>query len=77
MLTGLLCAVLLDQSYKSALDNLELLRQQWERDMTALCCNFQTLEEERINNMRNEMWAHSNVVSTTASCVDQVSYFLN
>lgn len=62
-----------DQSYKTSLDNLEHLRQQWEREMTALCQSFQHLEEERINNLRNEMWAHSNIVSTTATCVDQVS----
>lgn len=41
--------------------------------MTKMCDTFQELELERIGFLRNEIWIHVNMHSTTLYDVDQVS----
>ncbi|KAL4223466.1 proline-serine-threonine phosphatase interacting protein [Mactra antiquata] len=57
-----------DTAYKQSVDTLEHARVHWIADMEDCCRNFQSLEEERIYIIRDELWKCSNIDSQL--CVD-------
>lgn len=58
-----------DSIFRTAVDGLEQARVQWEQETESSCESFQQLEEERIQNVRNSMWATTNLNS--ALCVNE------
>eukprot|EP00128_Syssomonas_multiformis_P007324 Colp12_sorted_trinity150504_noHs@29259 len=56
-----------DISYQESVRQLENIRVEWENATEAAYEKFQTLEEERIDYLRNNMWALTNFLSS--SCV--------
>ncbi|XP_041365804.1 proline-serine-threonine phosphatase-interacting protein 2-like isoform X2 [Gigantopelta aegis] len=62
-----------DLAYQSSLDALEHARMEWENAFQTACNEFQSLEEERIAFMREEMWKSTNIDSLTAVSVDESS----
>lgn len=61
-----------DEVYKKSVQTLEDSRTSWETSMTKFCHEAQTLEEERIHFLRNEMWVVTNHVSENCVSVDNV-----
>ncbi|ESO94005.1 hypothetical protein LOTGIDRAFT_105043 [Lottia gigantea] len=55
-----------EDAYKSSVHTLDVARRQWEDDMSLACQAFQTMEEERINYLRDLMWTCSNLDSQMA-----------
>lgn len=55
--------------YKTAVEQLETARVQWEKEMENACQVFHRLEEERISFLRDVLWKSTNVDSQV--CVDQ------
>ena len=47
--------------------------QKWEQSWKAFCDSCQDLEEERIEFMKDNMWAYANAVSTVCVSDDEVS----
>ncbi len=60
-----------DAAYREAVRTLDETRQQWEREMTRCCIQFQQAEIERIEFMRNAMWFFTNCCSATSVRDDQ------
>lgn len=58
--------------YHTLVNQLETARQLWEAEMCKMCDTFQEVELERIGFLRNELWVHINIDSTTMLDVDQV-----
>ncbi|KAJ8035942.1 Proline-serine-threonine phosphatase-interacting protein 1 [Holothuria leucospilota] len=61
-----------NEVYKKSVQTLEDSRTSWETSMTKFCHEAQTLEEERIHFLRNEMWVVTNHVSENCVSVDNV-----
>ncbi|GAB6032094.1 proline-serine-threonine phosphatase interacting protein [Chamberlinius hualienensis] len=57
----------INQVYRSALERFENYRQIWEEQTELAYMKFQSLEEERIDYLRNSMWVVTNLGS--AACV--------
>ena len=51
--------------------------QRWEKEWKAFCDACQDSEEERIEFMKDNMWAYANAVSTVCVSDDEVRYALN
>ena len=49
--------------------------QKWELDWKAFCDSCQDLEEERMEFMKDNMWAYANAVSTVCVSDDEVSVY--
>lgn len=47
--------------------------QKWEHTWKAFCDSCQDMEEERIEFMKDNMWAYANAVSTVCVSDDEVS----
>lgn len=62
-----------DAAYHSSVQSLENARQQWEKEMEKACEEFQCLEEERIQHLRNELWIHTNISSQTCVDIDELN----
>jgi len=52
---------------------LQETTQKWEQDWKAFCDSCQDLEEERMEFMKDNMWAYANSVSTVCVTDDEVS----
>jgi len=52
---------------------LQETMQKWEQDWKAFCDSCQDLEEERMEFMKDNMWAYANSVSTVCVSDDEVS----
>lgn len=48
--------------------------QKWEQDWKAFCDSCQDLEEDRLEFMKDNMWAYANAVSTVCVADDEVSF---
>ena len=46
--------------------------QKWEQDWKAFCDTCQDLEEERMEFMKDNLWAYANAVSTVCVSDDEV-----
>jgi environmental stress-induced protein Ves len=51
---------------------LQETMQKWEQDWKGFCDNCQDLEEERVEFMKDNMWAYANAVSTVCVSDDEV-----
>uniref|UniRef100_A0A4W3I750 Proline-serine-threonine phosphatase interacting protein 1a n=1 Tax=Callorhinchus milii TaxID=7868 RepID=A0A4W3I750_CALMI len=52
-----------EKSYKSNVEQLDKLREEWEQEYSNTCEIFEQQECDRINNQRNSMWVHCNQLS--------------
>jgi hypothetical protein len=48
--------------------------QKWEQDWKVFCDSAQDLEEERLDFMKDNMWAYANAVSTVCVADDEVRH---
>uniref|UniRef100_A0ABM0MCS8 Proline-serine-threonine phosphatase-interacting protein 2-like n=1 Tax=Saccoglossus kowalevskii TaxID=10224 RepID=A0ABM0MCS8_SACKO len=60
-----------DQAYQRSIEHLEEIRKKWEKDFTQGCVIFQSLEEERIQFLRNALWIQTNIGSSYCCKEDQ------
>jgi hypothetical protein len=51
--------------------------QKWEQDWKAFCDNCQDLEEERMEFMKDNLWAYANAVSTVCVSDDEVRFLFS
>ncbi|KAK3084151.1 hypothetical protein FSP39_009037 [Pinctada imbricata] len=58
-----------DNIYKNLIEEVQRAKQTWEGDFEHMCDIFQSLDEKRIEHVRDWMWKCTNVDSQT--CVDQ------
>ncbi|XP_022341405.1 proline-serine-threonine phosphatase-interacting protein 2-like isoform X2 [Crassostrea virginica] len=58
-----------ESSYKNLLEDVAKCKMAFEKEMTNMCEMFQTLDEKRIDHMRDHLWKCTNVDSRT--CVEQ------
>ncbi|XP_025081202.1 proline-serine-threonine phosphatase-interacting protein 2-like [Pomacea canaliculata] len=62
-----------DAVYKTAVQTLDEIRLEWEREMERGCKEFQESDEQQIHFMRCEIWLAANKDSEVALAVDQSS----
>lgn len=48
---------------------------EWERDWKEYCDRCQDLEEDRLDFLRDHLWAYANAISTVCVSDDQVCYY--
>ncbi|KAK7208212.1 SH3 domain protein [Myxozyma melibiosi] len=63
------------RDYQASLRNLSETIEKWNREWKAGCDKFQDLEEERIDFLKSNIWAFSNIISTV--CVSDDEYCEN
>lgn len=66
-----------EKDYQNFARNLEDTVARWEQDWKAFCDGCQDLEEERLEFMKDNMWAYANAVSTVCVSDDEVSTLPN
>ena len=59
-------------AYENLVQQLESARQSWESEMIRMCDVFEEVENDRITFLRNEVWVHINIDSSTMLDIDQV-----
>lgn len=59
-----------DHLYKESVVVLEEARVHWEREYELCCLKFQSLEEERIDFLRNIIWIYTNIFSQSCVHID-------
>ncbi|KAK9454356.1 hypothetical protein V1511DRAFT_517647 [Dipodascopsis uninucleata] len=63
------------RDYQMSLRNLAETTERWNREWRAACDKFQDLEEERIDFLKSNIWAYTNVLSTV--CVNDDEFCEN
>ncbi|KAK9486079.1 hypothetical protein V1527DRAFT_512673 [Lipomyces starkeyi] len=63
------------REYQTSLRNLAETTEKWNREWKAGCDKFQDLEEERIDFLKSNLWAYTNIMSTV--CVSDDEYCEN
>ena len=61
-----------ERDFKNFARELESTVERWERDWKLFCEACQDLEEERIEFMKDNVWAYANAVSTVCVSDDEV-----
>ncbi|KAK9373592.1 uncharacterized protein V1513DRAFT_480261 [Lipomyces chichibuensis] len=63
------------RDYQASVRNLAETTEKWNREWKAGCDKFQDLEEERIDFLKSNLWAYTNIMSTV--CVSDDEYCEN
>ena len=61
-----------NDTYHSLVNELESVREKWEKETEKACEVFEQVEHERIIFFRNELWVHLNIESKTLYDQDEV-----
>ncbi|KAK9493643.1 hypothetical protein V1508DRAFT_396806 [Lipomyces doorenjongii] len=59
------------RDYQTSLRNLGETTEKWNREWKAGCDKFQDLEEERIDFLKSNLWAYTNIMSTVCVADDE------
>ncbi|KAK9446593.1 uncharacterized protein V1518DRAFT_423531 [Limtongia smithiae] len=59
------------RDYQLAVRNLAETTQKWDREWKIACDRFQDLEEERIDFLKSNIWAYTNILSTVCVSDDE------
>lgn len=65
-----------ERDYANFAKNLQITTAEWEQDWKVFCDSCQDQEEERMEFMKDTMWAYANAVSTVCVSDDEVSKHL-
>lgn len=67
--------LLADDAYKKCVEQLEVTRVSWEKEMVVACDAFEQAETDRLVLSRKELWVHVNYDSTTLLDRDEVQLY--
>ncbi len=62
-----------EKDYRNFVDKLKEMDDDWETEWRAFCDESQDLEEERLDFLKDNLWAYANAVSTVCVADDVVS----
>ena len=65
-----------ERDFANFAKNLQTTVAEWEQDWKVFCDSCQDQEEERLEFMKDTMWAYANAVSTVCVSDDEVSIVL-
>jgi hypothetical protein len=65
-----------ERDFANFAKNLQTTTAEWEQDWKVFCDSCQDQEEERLEFMKDTMWAYANAVSTVCVSDDEVSKHL-